>query len=162
MRLGPCLKRRLAINPEDAGALAGDARSYMIDKVYPTGQTRMSITTPRLSGRPTGRSRSTPTRSTSLSLQKSFYLSLVLHRPGRRAASRQRRPRFESRLRVPLLLRKWYGQNPRRDVRVQAKSDILHAIQLPSPRDPGLGLWLFGIGLHPDIGLRTFRGRCDR
>ena len=52
-------ERALAINPEDAGAFAGAARTYMIDAVY--GWTsRLSITTPRLSGRPIARSPSPP------------------------------------------------------------------------------------------------------
>ena len=148
-------ERALAINPEDAGALAGAARTYMIDKVYDwtnpdvdydakiVGQADHSIAIDPNDPLPY--------------FAKSFYFSFVLHRPeeGLRAAD------------AGLALNPgsaflYYASGMGKiqaGMFAQAKSDILHAIQL-SPRDPGLGLWLFALAAS-DIGLRHFDDAID-
>ena len=145
----------LAINPEDAGALAGDARSYMIDKVYHWTNPDVDYDA-KIVGQ-ADRSIAIDPNDPLPYFAKSFYLSLVLHRPeeGLRAAN------------AGLALNPgsaflYYASGMGKiqaGMFAQAKSDILHAIQL-SPRDPGLGLWLFALA-SSDIGLGHFDDAID-
>jgi adenylate cyclase len=148
-------EQALAINPEDAGALAGDARSYMIDKVYDWTNPDVDYDA-KIVGQ-ADRSIAIDPNDPLPYFAKSFYLSLVLHRPkeGLRAAD------------AGLALNPgsaflYYASGMGKiqaGMFAQAKSDILHAIQL-SPRDPGLGLWLFALA-SSDIGLGHFDDAID-
>ena len=148
-------EQALAINPEDAGALAGDARSYMIDKVYHWTNPDVDYDA-KIVGQ-ADRSIAIDPNDPLPYFAKSFYLSLVLHRPeeGLRAAN------------AGLALNPgsaflYYASGMGKiqaGMFAQAKSDILHAIQL-SPRDPGLGLWLFALA-SSDIGLGHFDDAID-
>ena len=148
-------EQALAINPEDAGALAGDARSYMIDKVYHWTNPDVDYDA-KIVGQ-ADRSIAIDPNDPLPYFAKSFYLSLVLHRPeeGLRAAN------------AGLALNPgsaflYYASGMGKiqaGTFAQAKSDILHAIQL-SPRDPGLGLWLFALA-SSDIGLGHFDDAID-
>ena len=148
-------EQALAINPEDAGALAGDARSYMIDKVYDWTNPDVDYDA-KVVGQ-ADRSIAIDPNDPLPYFAKSFYLSLVLHRPeeGLRAAN------------AGLALNPgsaflYYASGMGKiqaGMFAQAKSDILHAIQL-SPRDPGLGLWLFALA-SSDIGLGHFDDAID-
>jgi adenylate cyclase len=147
-------EQALAINPEDAGALAGDA-SYMIDKVYDWTNPDVDYDA-KIVGQ-ADRSIAIDPNDPLPYFAKSFYLSLVLHRPkeGLRAAD------------AGLALNPgsaflYYASGMGKiqaGMFAQAKSDILHAIQL-SPRDPGLGLWLFALA-SSDIGLGHFDDAID-
>jgi adenylate cyclase len=148
-------EQALAINPEDAGALAGDARSYMIDKVYDWTNPDVDYDA-KIVGQ-ADRSIAIDPNDPLPYFAKSFYLSLVLHRPkeGLRAAD------------AGLALNPgsaflYYASGMGKiqaGMFAQAKSDILYAIQL-SPRDPGLGLWLFALA-SSDIGLGHFDDAID-
>ena len=148
-------EQALAINPEDAGALAGDARTYMIDKVYDWTNPDIDYDA-KIVGQ-ADRSIAIDPNDPLPYFAKSFYLSFVLHRPeeGLRAAD------------AGLALNPgsaflYYASGMGKiqaGMFAQAKSDILHAIQL-SPRDPGLGLWLFALA-SSDIGLGHFDDAID-
>ena len=148
-------EQALAINPDDAGALAGDARSYMIDKVYDWTNPDVDYDA-KIVGQ-ADRSIAIDPNDPLPYFAKSFYLSLVLHRPkeGLRAAD------------AGLALNPgsaflYYASGMGKiqaGMFAQAKSDILYAIQL-SPRDPGLGLWLFALA-SSDIGLGHFDDAID-
>ena len=148
-------EQALAINPEDAGALAGDARTYMIDKVYDWTNPDVDYDA-KIVGQ-ADRSIAIDPNDPLPYFAKSFYRSFVLHRPeeGLRAAD------------AGLALNPgsaflYYASGMGKiqaGMFAQAKSDILHAIQL-SPRDPGLGLWLFALA-SSDIGLGHFDDAID-
>jgi adenylate cyclase len=148
-------EQALAINPEDAGALAGDARTYMIDRVYDWTNPDIDYDA-KIVGQ-ADRSIAIDPNDPLPYFAKSFYLSFVLHRPeeGLRAAD------------AGLALNPgsaflYYASGMGKiqaGMFAQAKSDILHAIQL-SPRDPGLGLWLFALA-SSDIGLGHFDDAID-
>ena len=148
-------EQALAINPEDAGALAGDARSYMIDKVYDWTNPDVDYDA-KIVGQ-ADRSIAIDPDDPLPYFAKSFYLSLVLHRPeeGLRAA-------VAGLALNPGSAFLYYASGMGKiqaGMFAQAKSDILHAIQL-SPRDPGLGLWLFALA-SSDIGLGHFDDAID-
>jgi adenylate cyclase len=148
-------EQALAINPEEAGALAGDARTYMIDRVYDWTNPDIDYDA-KIVGQ-ADRSIAIDPNDPLPYFAKSFYLSFVLHRPeeGLRAAD------------AGLALNPgsaflYYASGMGKiqaGMFAQAKSDILHAIQL-SPRDPGLGLWLFALA-SSDIGLGHFDDAID-
>ena len=148
-------EQALAINPEDAGALAGDARTYMIDKVYDWTNPDVDYDA-KIVGQ-ANRSIAIDPNDPLPYFAKSFYLSFVLHRPeeGLRAA--------DAGLALnPSSAFLYYASGMGKiqaGMFAQAKSDILHAIQL-SPRDPGLGLWLFALA-SSDIGLGHFNDAID-
>ena len=143
-------EQALAINPEDAGALAGDARTYLFDKVSRLGKRRCRLRRQgSRAGRPLDRDR--PQRSRSLFCKK--HLPFVRAAScGRGAASRRCRARFESRLRAPVPCTR-HAKN-QLGMFAEGRSDVLRAIQL-SPRDPGLGLWYAALAAS-DIGLGHF------
>jgi adenylate cyclase len=143
-------EQALAINPEDAGALAGDARTYMIDAVYGwispdvdydakiIGQADRSIAIAPSDPLPY--------------YVKSVYLSSVLDH----AAEGQRAADAGLDLNPSSALLYFASGNSKVQSGMfpEAKADILHAIQL-SPRDPSLGLWL-NVLASCDTGLGRF------
>jgi adenylate cyclase len=143
-------EQALAINPEDAGALAGDARTYMIDKVYDWASTDVDYDA-KIIGQ-ADRSIAIDPNDPLPYYAKSLYLSAVLHRTaeGRRAAEAGLALNPSSAL---LYFASGAGKN-QAGMFAEAKSDILHAIQL-SPRDPSLGLWLNNLA-GSEIGLGHF------
>ena len=143
-------EQALAINPEDAGALAGDARTYMIDKVY--GWTSPDVDYDAKIVGQADRSIAIDPNDPLPYYAKSLYLSFVLHRTeeGLRAADAGLALNPGSAL---LYYASGIGKI-QTGMFAEAKSDILHAIQL-SPRDPSLGLWLNALA-SSDIGLGHF------
>jgi adenylate cyclase len=143
-------EQALAINPEDAGALAGDARTYMIDKVYDWASTDVDYNA-KIIGQ-ADRSIAIDPNDPLPYYAKSLYLSAVLHRTaeGLRAAEAGLALNPNSAL---LYFASGAGKNEA-GMFAEAKSDILHAIQL-SPRDPSLGLWLNNLA-GSEIGLGHF------
>jgi adenylate cyclase len=143
-------EQALAINPEDAGALAGDARTYMIDKIYDWGSTDVDYDA-KIIGQADRSIAIDPTDPLPY-YAKSLYLSAVLHRTaeGQRAAEAGLALNPSSAL---LYFASGASKN-QAGMFAEAKSDILHAIQL-SPRDPSLGLWLNNLA-GSEIGLGHF------
>ena len=143
-------EQALAINPEDAGALAGDARTYMIDKVYDWTSTDVDYDA-KIVGQADHSIAIDPNDPVPYYV-KSLYLSYVLNHTdeGRRAADAGLALNPSSALLYFVSgVGKLYA-----GMFAEAKSDILHAIQL-SPRDPSLGLWLNALA-SSDIGLGHF------
>jgi adenylate cyclase len=143
-------EQALAISPEDAGALAGDARTYMIDAVY--GWTRTDINYDAKIIGQADRSIAIDPSDPMPYYAKSLYLSEVLHR----TADAQRAADAGLALNPSSALLYFASGNSKIQAGMfaEAKSDILRAIQL-SPRDPSLGLWLNTLA-GSDIGLGHF------
>ena len=143
-------EQALTINPEDAGALAGDARTYMIDAVY--GWTRTEIDYDAKIIGQAERSIAIDPNDPMPYYAKSLYLSEVLHR----TADAQRAADAGLALNPSSALLYFASGNGKIQAGMfaEAKSDILRAIQL-SPRDPSLGLWLNTLA-GADIGLGHF------
>jgi adenylate cyclase len=143
-------EQALAINPEDAAALAGDARTYMIDKVYDWTSTDIDYDA-KIIGQ-ADRSIAIAPNDPLPYYAKSVYLSYVLHRTeeGLRAADAGLALNPGSAL---LYFASGVGKF-QAGIFAESKSDILHAIQL-SPRDPSLGLWLNALA-SSDIALGHF------
>jgi adenylate cyclase len=143
-------EQALTINPEDAGALAGDARTYMIDAVY--GWTRTEIDYDAKIIGQADRSIAIDPNDPMPYYAKSLYLSEVLHR----TADAQRAADAGLALNPSSALLYFASGNGKIQAGMfaEAKSDILRAIQL-SPRDPSLGLWLNTLA-GADIGLGHF------
>ena len=149
-------EQALAINPEDAGALAGDARTYMIDKVYDWTSTDVDYDA-KIVGQADHSIAIDPNDPVPYYV-KSLYLSLVLHRQKKGCEPPTPASLWDPRLRVPLL-RKWYVGKIQAGMFAEGKSDVLHAIQLQSSGS-GLGSLAIRIGLIRHRSW-TFR-RCDR
>ena len=143
-------EQALTINPEDAGALAGDARTYMIDTIYDWTSTDVDYDA-KIVGQ-ADRSIAIDPNDPLPYYAKSLYLSVVLNHTdeGRRAADAGLAFNPSSAL---LNFASGVGKL-QAGTFAEAKSDILHAIQL-SPRDPSLGLWLNALA-SCDIGLGHF------
>ena len=143
-------ERALAINPEDAGALAGAARTYMIDAVY--GWTSPDVDYDAKIIGQADRSIAIAPDDPLPYYAKSLYLSVVLNR----TAEAQRA--IDAGLALnPSSALLYYASGAGKfqaGMFAEAKSDILRAIQL-SPRDPSLGLWLNTLA-GADIGLGRF------
>ena len=144
-------EQALAIDPEDAGALAGDARTYMIDKVYDWTNPDVDYDA-KIVGQ-ADRSIAIDPNDPVPYYVKSIYLSFVLHRAaeGQRAADAGLALNPNSAL-------LYFASGMRKNqlgMFAEAKSDMLHAIQL-SPRDPNLGLWSIRVGRIRHRS-RTFR-----
>ena len=130
-------EQALAINPEDAGALAGDARTYMIDKIYDWTSTDVDYDA-KIVGQADRSIAIDPNDPRSLLYKKPlpFGRAEIIRTEGRRAADAGLALNPGSAL---LNFASGVGKN-QAGTFAEAKSDILHAIQL-SPRDPNLGLW---------------------
>jgi tetratricopeptide (TPR) repeat protein len=143
-------ERALAINPEDAGALAGAARTYMIDAVY--GWTNPDVDYDAKVIGQADRSITIAPDDPLPYYAKSLYLSVVLNR----TAEAQRA--IDAGLALnPSSELLYYASGAGKfqaGMFAEAKSDISRAIQL-SPRDPSLGLWLNTLA-GADIGLGRF------
>jgi adenylate cyclase len=143
-------EQALAINPEDAGALAGDARTYMIDAVYGWTSTDVDYDA-KIIGQ-ADRSIAIAPNDPLPYYVKSVYLSSVLDH----AAEGQRAADAGLALNPSSALLYFASGNSKNQAGMfaEAKADIVHAIQL-SPRDPSLGLWL-NVLAACDIGLGRF------
>jgi adenylate cyclase len=143
-------EQALAINPEDAGALAGDARTYMIDAVYGWTSTYVDYDA-KIIGQ-ADRSIAIAPNDPLPYYVKSVYLSSVLDH----AAEGQRAADAGLALNPSSALLYFASGNSKNQAGMfaEAKADIVHAIQL-SPRDPSLGLWL-NVLAACDIGLGRF------
>jgi adenylate cyclase len=143
-------EQALAINPEDAGALAGDARTYMIDAVYGWTSTYVDYDA-KIIGQ-ADRSIAIAPNDPVPYYVKSVYLSSVLDH----AAEGQRAADAGLALNPSSALLYFASGNSKNQAGMfaEAKADIVHAIQL-SPRDPSLGLWL-NVLAACDIGLGRF------
>jgi adenylate cyclase len=140
-------EQALAINPNDAGALAGDAGTYMLDKVAGWGSADVDYDAKILGqdDRAIAIDPNDPEPYTT----KSLYLSYVLHRTeeGLRAAEAglALNPNSAHLYQASATAKNQIGMY------AEAKSDMVHAIQL-SPRDPSLGLFQATLAAS-DIGL---------
>ncbi len=143
-------EQALAINPEDAGALAGDAMTYLVEKSNGWTSTDVDYDAKVLGQ--ADRSIAIAPNDPSPYYAKSLYLSFVLHRTeeGQRAADAGLALNPGSAI---LYAASGIGKI-QSGMFAEAKSDVLHAIQL-SPRDPRLGLW-FNVLASSDIGLGHF------
>ena len=143
-------EQALAINPEDAGALAGAADTYLAEKV--NGWTSADVDyDDKIVGQADRSIAIAPSNPEPYST-KSLYLSYVLHHTeeGLRAADTGLALNSGSAL---LYHARGTGEN-QIGMFAEAKSDLLHAIQL-SPRDPNLGIWQATLTAS-DIGLGHF------
>ena len=143
-------EQALAINPEEAGALAGDARTYMIDWSYDWTSTDVDYDA-KIVGQADHSIAIDPNDPVPYYV-KTLYLSVAPDRAaeGQRAADAGLALNPNS-----ALLHFASGViNIQVGMFAEGKSDVLHAIQL-SPRDPNLGLWL-NVLASSDIGLGHF------
>ena len=140
-------EQALAINPEDAGALAGDAGTYLFDKVAGWASADVDYDA-KILGQ-ADRSIAIAPNDPDPYSTKSLYLSYVLHRTeeGLRAADAGLALNPGS----ALLYHASGSAKNLLGMFAEGRSDTLHAIQL-SPRDPGLGLWYATLAAS-DIGL---------
>ena len=143
-------ERALAINPEDAGALAGAARTYMIDAVY--GWTSPAVDYDAKIIGQADRSIAIAPDDPLPYYAKSLYLSVVLNRTAE--AQRVTDAGLDLNPSSALLYYASGAVKFQAGMFAEAKSDILRAIRL-SPRDPSLGLWLNTLA-GADIGLGHF------
>jgi adenylate cyclase len=141
------LEQALAINPDDAGALAGDADTYLLEKVAGWGSADVDYYA-KILGQ-ADRSIAIAPEDPGPYSTKSLYLSYVLHRTeeGLRAADAGLALNPGS----ALLYHASGSAKNLLGMFAEGRSDTLHAIQL-SPRDPGLGLWYATLAAS-DIGL---------
>jgi adenylate cyclase len=140
-------EQALAINPDDPGALAGDATTYLFDKV--AGWTSADVDyDAKIVGQADRAIAIAPNDPNPYST-KSLYLSYVLHRTeeGLRAANAGLALNPGS----ALLYHASGSAKNLLGMFAEGKSDTLHAIQL-SPRDPSLGIWQATLAAS-DIGL---------
>ena len=140
-------EQALAINPEDAGALAGDADTYLAEKV--NGWTSADVDYDAKILGQADRSIAIAPNDPDPYSTKSLYLSYVLHRTeeGLRAADAGLALNPGS----ALLYHASGSAKNLLGMFAEGKSDTLHAIQL-SPRDPELGIWYATLAAS-DIGL---------
>jgi adenylate cyclase len=140
-------EQALAINPEDAGALAGDAVTYLLDKSVGWASADVDYDA-KVLGQADRAIAIAPNDPEPYNI-KSLYLSYVLHRTedGLRAANAGLALNPNS----ALLYHASGSAKNLLGMFAEGKSDTLHAIQL-SPRDPGLGLWYATLAAS-DIGL---------
>jgi tetratricopeptide (TPR) repeat protein len=143
-------EQALAINPEDAGALAGDAGTYLFDKVAGWASADVDYDA-KILGQ-ADRSIAIAPNDPDPYSTKSLYLSYVLHRTeeGLRAAEAGLALNPGS----ALLYHASGSAKNLLGMYAEARSDTLHAIQL-SPRDPNLGVWQSTLAAS-DIGLGNF------
>jgi adenylate cyclase len=143
-------EQALTINPDDAGALAGDAETYLLDKV--AGWTSADVDYDAKILGQADRSIAIAPNDPSPYSTKSIYLSYVLHRTeeGLRAANAglALNPGSATLYHASGSAKNLLGMFG------EGKSDTLHAVQL-SPRDPSLGLWYATLAAS-DIGLGNF------
>jgi adenylate cyclase len=140
-------EQALAIDPEDAGALAGDAATYMYDKIAGWASADVDYDAKVLGQ--TDRAIAIAPNDPYPYWVKSTYLAYVLHRAeeGLRAANAGLALNPGS----ALLYQGRGTANNILGTYADAKSDTLRAIQL-SPRDPDLGIWYATLA-PSDIGL---------
>ena len=130
-------ERALAINPEDAGAFAGAARTYMIDAVY--GWTSPAVDYDAKIIGQADRSIAIAPDDPLPYYAKSLYLSVVLNRTAE--AQRVTDAGLDLNPSSGLLYYASGAVKFQAGMFAEAKSDILRAMRL-TPRDPSLGLWL--------------------
>jgi len=140
-------EQAMAINPDDAGALAGDAETYLLDKV--AGWTSADVDYDAKILGQADRSIAIAPNDPSPYSTKSLYLSYVLHHTeeGLRAADAGLALNPGS----AILYHASGSAKNLLGMFAEGKSDTLRAIQL-SPRDPSLGLWYATLAAS-DIGL---------
>jgi adenylate cyclase len=143
-------ERALAINPGDAGALAGDAGTYLAEKISGWASADVDYDA-KIVGQ-ADRSIAVAPNDPDPYSTKSIYLSYVLHHTeeGLRVADAGLALNPGS---ARLYHARGIGKNQIGRY-AEAKSDVLHAIQL-SPRDPDLGIWQSTLAAS-DIGLGHF------
>jgi adenylate cyclase len=140
-------EQALAINPEDAGALAGDAGLYMYDKIAGWANADVDYDA-KVLGQADHAIAIAPNDPYPYWV-KSTYLSYVVHRTeeGLRAANAGLALNPNS----ALLYQASATAKNQIGMYAEAKSDMMHAIRL-SPRDPDLGIWYATLA-PSDIGL---------
>jgi adenylate cyclase len=143
-------EQALAINPEDAGALAGDAGTYMYDKIAGWASADVDYDAKVLGQ--VDRAIAIAPNDPYPYWVKSTYLSYVAHRTeeGLRAANAGLALNPGS----ALLYQASATAKNQIGMYAEAKSDMAHAIQL-SPRDPDMGIWQATLA-PSDIGLGNF------
>jgi adenylate cyclase len=143
-------EQALAINPEDAGALAGDAATYMFDKIAGWASADVDYDAKVLGQ--TDHAIAIAPNDPYPYWVKSTYLSYVVHRTeeGLRAANAGLALNPNS----ALLYQASATAKNQIGMYAEAKSDMARAIQL-SPRDPDLGIWQATLA-PSDIGLGNF------
>jgi adenylate cyclase len=148
-------EQALAINPDEAAALSGDATTYLFDKINGWGSADVDFDA-KILGQ-TDRSIAIAPNDPDPYDTKSLYLSYVLHRTeeGLRAANAGLALNPGS----ALLYHASAVAKNQTGMYAEAKSDVLHAIQL-SPRDPNLGVWQSTLTAS-DIGLEHFNDAID-
>jgi adenylate cyclase len=148
-------EQALAINPDEAAALSGDATTYLFDKVNGWASADVDFDA-KIIGQ-ADRSIAIAPNDPDPYDTKSLYLSYVLHRTeeGLRAANAglALNPGSALLYHASAVAKNQIGMY------AEAKSDVLHAIQL-SPRDPNLGVWQSTLTAS-DIGLGHFDDAID-
>jgi adenylate cyclase len=148
-------EQALAINPDEAGALSGDATTYLFDKINGWASADVDFDA-KILGQ-ADRSIAIAPNDPDPYNTKSLYLSYVLHRTeeGLRAANAglALNPGSALLYHASAVAKNQIGMY------AEAKSDVLHAIQL-SPRDPNLGVWQSTLTAS-DIGLGHFDDAID-
>jgi adenylate cyclase len=145
----------LAINPDEAGALTGDATTYLFDKINGWASADVDFDA-KILGQADRSIAIGPNDPEPYNI-KSLYLSYVLHRTeeGLRAANAGLALNPGS----ALLYHASAVAKNQLGMYAEAKSDVLRAIQL-SPRDPNLGVWQSTLTAS-DIGLGHFDDAID-
>jgi adenylate cyclase len=143
-------EQALAINPDDARALAGDADTYLVEKI--SGWASVDIDYDAKIVGQDDRAIAIAPNDPEPYNTKSLYLTYVLHRTeeGLRAADAGLALNPDSAL---LFAARGVGKN-QIGMFAEAKSDVLRAMQL-SPRDPNLGVFQSTLAAS-DIGLGNF------
>ena len=148
-------EQALEINPDEAAALSGDATTYLFDKINGWASPDVDFDA-KILGQ-ADRSIAIAPNDPEPYDTKSLYLSYVLHRTeeGLRAANAGLALNPGS----ALLYHASAVAKNQTGMYAEAKSDVLHAIQL-SPRDPNLGVWQSTLTAS-DIGLGHFDDAID-
>jgi adenylate cyclase len=143
-------EQALAINPDEAAALPGDATTYLFDKINGWASADVDFDA-KILGQ-ADRSIAIAPNDPDPYNAKSLYPSYVLHRTeeGLRAANAG----VALNLGSALLYHASAVAKNQIGMYAEAKSDVLRAIQL-SPREPNLGVWQSTLTAS-DIGLRHF------
>jgi tetratricopeptide (TPR) repeat protein len=148
-------EQALAINPDEAAALSGDATTYLFDKINSWASADVDFDA-KILGQ-ADRSIAIAPNDPDPYNTKSLYLSYVLHRTeeGLRAANAglALNPGSALLYHASAVAKNQIGMY------AEAKSDVLHAIQL-SPREPNLGVWQSTLTAS-DIGLGHFDDAID-
>ena len=148
-------EQALAIDPDDAGALAGDAQTYLHEKISGWASNDVDYDA-KILGQADRSIAIAPNDPEPYNI-KSIYLSYVLHRTeeGLRAADAGLALNPGS---ARLYHARATGKN-QIGMYAEGRSDVLRAVRL-SPRDPDFGIWQATLAAS-DIGLGHFDDAID-